>query len=372
MKRIKNNYQKLDLGLIVSMTLLYLIGMVCIYVATNAEGVAKDGSQIYLIKQGVSFIIGCVMIVMMLKSDYNIFSRIWKWIYGISIFLLLIVFIPGIGTTNMGTTGWISFGFFEVQTSEIAKLGFILSFAKVLELRYNRLDFAEDLLVPLAFGIPPVILVALQPDLGQAFILVVIFLGMLFIAGFNIKYFYGLLGSGLVLIPTAWFLAYDYQKQRLLTFFNPELDPLGSGYQGIQSKITIGSGGFWGKGLGAEDSMVKLDFLPAQWTDFIFSVIGETMGFIGTVGVVLLFVYFLLRLLKDGKAGREMYGTLIVFGIFFMFFFQIIQNIGMTIGLLPITGITLPFISYGGSSLIVNMAAVGIVLNIHRQRLDII
>lgn len=356
----------------VAVLILFIIGMVAIYTATSAEGVTKDNAQAYLFKQSVAFVLGCIIIFFLLRSDYNIFSRYWKWIYGFSIFILIIVYIPGVGTTNMGTTGWISFGFFEIQTSEVAKLGFILSFAKILELRYDRLDFLEDLLVPLAYAIPPILLMAFQPDFGQALILLIITVGMIFVAGFNIKYFYGLIGSAIILIPTAWFFAFDYQKQRILTFFNPELDPLGSGYQAIQSKITIGSGELFGKGLRAEETMVKLDFLPAQWTDFIFSVIGETAGFIGSVVVVLLFVFFLLRLLRAGKAARDMYGTLVVFGIFFMFFFQITENIGMTIGLLPITGITLPFLSYGGSSLIVNMAAVGFVLNIYKERLNVL
>ena len=369
--RLKNGYKNLDYGLIISVLILFTIGMISIFTATNVEGLANTGAEIYIIKQGISFIIGCVIIFFLIRSDYNLFADHWKWIYGISLLVLLIVFIPGVGTTNMGTTGWINLGFFEVQTSEIAKMGFILAFAKILELRYDRLDCAEDLIVPVAFILPPTILMILQPDFGQALVILVIALGMLFVAGFNIRYFYGLFLFSFIAIPTAWFFALDYQKTRILSFFHPEADPLGTGYHAIQSKITIGSGELFGRGLTTQGTMTKLDFLPAQWTDFIFSVISETAGFIGAALVILLFVFFMWRLLRGARLAQDMYGTLVIFGVFFMFLFQITENIGMTIGLLPITGITLPFISYGGSSLIINMIAVGFVLNIYRRRLDV-
>ncbi|MGV8906711.1 MAG: rod shape-determining protein RodA [Acetobacterium sp.] len=369
--RLKNDYKNLDYGLITAVLILFTIGMISIYTATHAQGLANTGTEIFIIKQIISFIIGCVMVFFLIKSDYNFFADHWKLIYFVSIFVLLVVFIPGVGTTNMGTTGWINLGFFEVQTSEVAKIGFILSFAKVLELRYDRLDCAEDLLVPGLFILPPVLLMILQPDFGQALVILTISLGMLFVAGFNIRYFYGLFLLSFIAIPTAWFFALDYQKSRIISFFNPESDPLGTGYQAIQSKITIGSGEIFGRGLFNQGTMTKLDFLPAQWTDFIYSVISETTGFIGASLVILLFLFFMLRLLKSAKAARDMYGTLVIFGVFFMFLFQITENIGMTIGLLPITGITLPFMSYGGSSLIINMIAVGLVLNIYRRRLDI-
>ncbi|HEY5557191.1 rod shape-determining protein RodA [Acetobacterium sp.] len=369
--RLKNGCKNLDYGLIISVLILFIIGMISIFTATNVEGLAGTGAEIYIIKQGISFIIGCVIVFFLIRSDYNLFADHWKWIYGISLLVLLIVFIPGVGTTNMGTTGWINLGFFEVQTSEIAKMGFILSFAKILELRYDRLDCAEDLIVPAAFIFPPTILMILQPDFGQALVILVIALGMLFVAGFNIRYFYGLFLFSFIAIPTAWFFALDYQKARILSFFHPEADPLGTGYHAIQSKITIGSGELFGRGLATQGTMTKLDFLPAQWTDFIFSVISETAGFIGAALVILLFVFFMWRLLRGARLAQDMYGTLVIFGVFFMFLFQITENIGMTIGLLPITGITLPFISYGGSSLIINMIAVGFVLNIYRRRLDV-
>ena len=369
--RLKNGYKNLDYGLIISVLILFAIGMISIFTATNVEGLANTGAEIYIIKQGISFIIGCVIIFFLIRSDYNLFADHWKWIYGISLLVLLIVFIPGVGTTNMGTTGWINLGFFEVQTSEIAKMGFILAFAKILELRYDRLDCAEDLIVPVAFILPPTILMILQPDFGQALVILIIALGMLFVAGFNIRYFYGLFLFSFIAIPTAWFFALDYQKARILSFFHPEADPLGTGYHAIQSKITIGSGELFGRGLATQGTMTKLDFLPAQWTDFIFSVISETAGFIGAALVILLFVFFMWRLLRGARLAQDMYGTLVIFGVFFMFLFQITENIGMTIGLLPITGITLPFISYGGSSLIINMIAVGFVLNIYRRRLDV-
>ena len=161
---------------------------------------------------------------------------------------------------------------------------------------------------------------------------------------------------------------HDYQKKRLITFFNPANDPLGDGYHAIQSMTAIGSGGVFGKGFGAENTMTKLNYLPAQWTDFIFSVISETTGFIGAAVVVFLFGLFLYRLLKGASEAKDHYGTLIISGVFFMFLFQIVENIGMTMGIMPITGITLPFLSYGGSSIMTNMIIIGMVLNVYIRR----
>jgi rod shape determining protein RodA len=372
-QNIRKNITSIDYVLVGVVIILFTIGMVSIYVATNVEGATQETINSYLSKQMIAFILGIIAIVAIQFLDYSFFADYWKWIYGLSIVFLLIIFIPGIGTSNFGTQGWINLGIFELQTSEIAKLGFILSFAKLLELRVNKLDKIFDLLIPIVFISVPVLLIAIQPDLGQALVILFIAAGMIFTAGLNMKYIYITIGSLLVGVPIVYnFFLQDYQKDRLLIFFYPELDPLGSGYHAIQSKITLASGQLFGKGIGAENTMTNLNYLPAQWTDFIYSVIGETFGFIGTVSVILLFVIFLFRILNDSKKSKDIYGSLVTIGVFCMFLFQIIENIGMTIGLMPITGITLPFISYGGSSLLINLIAVGLVLNIYMRRHQIV
>ena len=320
--------------------------MVAIWVATDTENFIAGESSDYIFKQVVAFAIGIVGMIIVISIDYHVLGQYWIHIYILCLLLLIVVWVPGIGVENKGTRGWINLGFMDLQTSEIGKIFFIISFGKLLDKRKDKLDRIVDLL-PLALFIAPIIvLIAIQPDMGQALVYVVIAAGMLFVAGLNTKYIYGVIASVIVGFPLVWnFYMRDYQKKRLITFFNPTNDPLGDGYHAIQSMTAIGSGGVFGKGFRAENTMTKLNYLPAQWTDFIFSVISETTGFIGATVVVLLFGLFLFRLLKDASEAKDQYGTLIISGVFFMFLFQILENIGMTMGIMPITGITLPFLS---------------------------
>lgn len=361
--------KKIDYTLVFVILSLFTIGMIAIWVATDTENFIAGQSSDYIFKQLVAFAIGVVGMIIVMSIDYHLLGQYWLHIYILCLILLIVVWVPGIGVVNKGTRGWINLGFMDLQTSEIGKLLFIISFGKLLDKRRDKLDRIVDLL-PLALFIAPVIaLIAIQPDMGQALVYVVIAAGMLFIAGLNTKYICGVIASVIVGFPLLWnFYMRDYQKKRLITFFNPANDPLGDGYHAIQSMTAIGSGGVFGKGFGAENTMTKLNYLPAQWTDFIFSVISETTGFLGAAVVVLLFGLFLYRLLKDASEAKDHYGTLIISGVFFMFLFQIVENIGMTMGIMPITGITLPFLSYGGSSIMTNMIIIGMVLNVYIRR----
>ena len=348
---------------------LFIIGMMAIWVATDTENFLRGQASDFILKQSIAFAIGFIGMIIIMSIDYRILGHYWIPIYILCLLLLLIVWIPGIGVVNKGTRGWINLGFVDLQTSEIGKLFFILTFAKLLDKRSDKLDHILDLLPLLLFIAPIIGLIAVQPDLGQAIVYVFIAAGMLFIAGLNIKYIYGVIASIIIGFPLLWnFYMHDYQKNRLITWFNPANDPLGDGYHALQSMTTIGSGGVIGKGFKAENTMTKLNYLPEQWTDFIFSVISETTGFIGASVVVLLFSLFLYRLIKDAAKAKDQYGRLIITGVFFMFLFQIMENVGMTMGIMPITGITLPFLSYGGSSLMTNMFILGIVLNVYMRR----
>lgn len=365
----KKYIKQLDYMLIFLVIVLSTIGLIAIRIATNTENFIAGTSSDYIMKQMIAFTIGIVAIIIIISIDYQMFGQYWAHIFGICLVLLIIVYIPGIGKEMKGTRGWVDLIFMDLQTSEIAKIGFILAFAKLLEKRKDKLNKILDVLFLLLFISIPILLIYKQPDLGQSLVFVFIAAGMLFVAGLNMKYIYGVVISAIVGMPIMWnYFMHDYQKNRIITLFNPMNDPLGDGYHAIQSMITIGSGGIFGKGFNAENTMVKLNYLPAQWTDFIFSVISETTGFIGAFVVVILFALFLYRLLIDSRAAKDEYGTLIIIGVFFMFLFQILENIGMTIGIMPITGITLPFLSYGGSSLITNLMAIGLVLNVHMRR----
>lgn len=364
--------KKVDYLLMSVVMTLFVIGLMAIRVATNTEGFAAGDPSSFLLRQGIAFAIGLLGMLMLMSVDYKTLGEYWVHIYVLSIIVLLLVYVPGLGIVNKGTRGWIDLRVMDFQTSEIAKLGFILAFAKVVDMRSDRLNRLLDVLPLVAFISVPVFFVFIQPDMGQSLVFLFIAAGMLFVAGLNMKYYFSLLVGFAVGFPIFWnYFMQDFQKNRIITVFNPANDPLGDGYHALQSMITIGSGGMFGKGTEVENTMTRLNFLPAQWTDFIFSVISETAGFIGAAVVLLLLMLFLFRLIRDAKMAKDEFGTLIISGVFFMFLFQIFENIGMTMGVMPITGITLPFLSYGGSSLLTNMLAVGLVLNVHMRRSQI-
>ncbi|SHE53971.1 rod shape-determining protein RodA [Alkalibacter saccharofermentans] len=361
--------KKVDYVLLVVVLLLSAIGIAAIGVATNTDNFLAGDSADFIFRQAVALSLGLTGMLIVMSIDYKVLGRHWMLIFAVCILLLLAVYVPGLGIVNKGSRRWINMGFMEFQTSEIVKIGFIIVMAKILEIRKNKLNSIFDILVIFAAVLAFVSLVFIQPDLGQSLVYIVIASGMVFVAGINMKIVFGALGAIIIIAPILWnFMMEDYQKNRIIYFLNPTLDPLGQGYHTIQSIITVGSGEVFGKGLNAQNTMTSLNYLPAQWTDFIFSVISESAGFVGGSVVVLLFGLMLFRLLRDARAAKDEFGTLIIVGVFFMFAFQIFENIGMTLGLMPITGITLPFLSYGGSSLMTNLIAVGLVLGVHMRR----
>ena len=359
----KKLVRNIDLGIVLSSIALIVIGFIAI---ASASGLLSGGSTGRLKVQVVAAIIGIFAVLVIVLFDYNTFGEMERPLYILNVLLLLSVF--AFGTKIKGSLSWIELGPINFQPSEVVKIGFILVFAKHLERRKDKLNNIIQVIPSLIYMAVPIGLIMLQPDFGTAIVFVFIACFMLFEAGLSYKIIAGAIAGIVALVPILWlFFLKIYQKNRILTFLNPELDPMGSGYHVIQSKIAIGSGLFTGKGI-FHGTQNNLGFIPERQTDFIFSVIGEEVGFVGCVIVVLLFIFLLYRIMSVARSSKNDYGTLVCTGIMAMYLFHILENIGMTIQLMPVTGIPLPFVSYGGSSLLTNMIALGIVINIGMRR----
>ncbi|MCK9217972.1 MAG: rod shape-determining protein RodA [Firmicutes bacterium] len=359
----KRLIKNIDLGIIVSVLCLITVGVIAI---TSATGIAYGSSFNYIKIQTIAFFLGIISIVIILFFDYNTFGEMDKIIYAVNILLLVAVLV--FGKSIKGSKSWMIIGPLSFQPSEIVKIGFILTFAKQLEKKGENLNSFKGLIHLMLYLLPILALILRQPDFGTGLVFVFFTFFMLYAAGLNYKYIIAVTSAGIISIPALWFYYLKpYQKHRILVFLNPELDPLGSGYHVIQSKIAVGSGQFLGKGL-FKGTQNNLGFIPERHTDFIFSIIGEEFGLIGSLIVILLFFWLIMRCMYIAKISKDYYGKYITIGIMAMFLFHILENVGMTMGIMPVTGIPLPFISYGGSSLLTNMIAIGIVLNVGMRR----
>jgi rod shape determining protein RodA len=336
----------------------------------------------YVKSQAIWIFIGIGAAAAIAVTDYEKWRTYRWWIYGFNLTLLLAVIL--FGDAAKGATRWIPTPFgFNIQPSEFAKIFIILTLADFLADRKGKLNNYSDFIMPFLFVLPPMLLIFKQPDLGTTLVFVAIFIGMMFVAGANPWKFGGLLLGGATIMGVAlwlhfstglpWFLhkleglplpMQEYQLRRLTIFMNPYGDMSGDGFHIIQSIWAIGSGGLWGKGyqMGTQG---QLNFLPEHHTDFIFSVVGEEFGFVGTITLLFLFLIFLLRSLSIALKARDTYGMLVTTGIVSMFTFHILINVGMTSGIMPVTGIPLPLISAGGSAMLANMAAVGLMLSVN-------
>lgn len=360
----KKLLKNIDIGMIILVILLFLISLMMISSATH---VTQQGLTRQVKVQTITFFLGILMMFVILIIDYSIYATFYKGIYAISIMLLISVHLPGIGKTQYGASSWINLGPIDFQPSEIVKIAFILFFAKVLESRQNKLSTIKELIPVGFYGAIPILLILKEPDLGNALVFVVIILGMIFASGLNYKLLGKGIFAGIISVPVVYRFLAPHQKIRIDAFLNPSDPSLPGNYHVMQSKIAIGSGQLVGKGL-YQGTQNNYNFLPVQESDFIFAVLGEEFGFIGGLAVLLLYFLFLYRMMKIAKSSKDIYGSLIVVGIASMFAFQIFENIGMTMGVMPVTGVTLPFLSYGGSSLMTNMIAIGIVLNVGMRR----
>ncbi len=340
---------------------LSLIGIAFIY---SASSNVPDSN--FALRQLLWLFIGVVGMIVCLIWGYKFFLNTSYLFYGGALLLLFAVWL--VGSERSGAQRWLEFGAFQLQPSELAKLATIMMLAKFLGNR--KVGQGQFFTVAAAFGLVlvPWIFIVIQPDLGTALIFVPILFCMLFIWGSRLRYLLVPAFMAIASVPFIWnFLLRDYQKRRLLVFINPNIDPLGSGYTAIQSRIAVGSGQFFGKGW-MQGTQNKLSFIPEHHTDFIFSVIGEEWGFIGALVLIGLFIIFIWRAIDMMHLTTDSSAKFLGTGIIAMFFFHVLVNVGMTVGMMPITGLPLPFISYGGSSLLTNFFSVGLLLSIYRER----
>jgi rod shape determining protein RodA len=355
-------WTKIEYPLFLASTVLGIIGLIAILSASGDD--TGSGSEFQ--KQLIYFGIGLLMMLLMTAIDYEFWSRIHIWLYGLNVGLLLLVLF--LGHSAQGAQRWISLGSLGTfQPSEIAKLLLILTLARFLSApeREGRLSPLDILLASIHAGFP-MIIVLIQPDLGTSLVFIAVLAAMLYSKGVKPLFLGGALSAGAFVL---YFFLKDYQRRRIFAFLNPNSDPTGSGWNIIQSKIAIGSGQVMGKGLFA-GTQNQLRFVPEHSTDFIFTVVGEEMGLVGGLALLALYSYILFQAISISLMARESYGSLVAVGIIAMLATHIFVNLGMTMGILPVTGIPLPFISYGGSALITNMMAVGVLASISLRRVQ--
>jgi rod shape determining protein RodA len=356
--------KQLDWKLITIVLVIFGFGLIILSSATHANSTGGF-TQIY--KQVLAFILGAGALIFILLFDYNILGKYYKEIYLISLILLAVVLIPGIGAVRGGARSWLHLGPLDLQTSEIVKLTFIISYAKIVESKKGKLNTIKEIVPVLLYALPFIGLLLAQPDLGGAIVFICIIAAMLFLSGLSTKLIKRTIIIIVLISPLLYLAMADHQKVRIEAFLNPEDVTLQGNYQVMQSMIAIGSGGVTGKGL-YNGSQNQENFLPVQDSDFVFAVIGEELGAFGMLFVILMFTLFIIRLLYIAKEAKDFYGSLIVIGVMGMFAYQIIQNIGMTVALIPVTGVTLPFISAGASSVLTSLANLGLVLNVYMRR----
>ena len=356
----KRIFRDMDYVLFFAVLALISIGIVLIGSAThlNETGLASAN---FVKRQAIFAVISILFGFFLMRLDYRGLKEISPYLYVFNIIMLLAVMF--IGTSALGAQRWIQIGSITIQPSEFSKIIMIICMAEFLTTRWEFLDDFLSWLPDFAYMFVPFILVMKQPDLGTSLVFVAILTGMMIATGFKNKYFLYLFGAGVVSFPLLWHVLKEYQKMRIRVFVNPGLDPYGAGYHVIQSMIAIGSGTFFGKGL-YHGTQSQLNFLPENHTDFIFAVAGEEFGLIGTVIILLLYLLVIYRGIMIAKNCKDDFGTLLAIGIVSVLTFHVLVNVGMTAGIMPVTGVPLPFISYGVSSLTTNMILIFILENI--------
>ena len=355
-----SNYSKnLDKYVLATILILAVVSLLMIEstVYDNGFVLSRD-----VIVQAASYILGFIAVAVILRINYTQVLGLEKPLYIISLGLLLMVYLPVIGYEQFGARAWINLGITTIQPSEFVKILFVLIMAGYLNEHRDDLYNFKGLLKA-GISAAPIIVIVLKEDLGSALVFAAIWVVMIFFAGIDYKVFAKFFALVCAAVPVAYLFMAEYQKERIEAFLHPNNLALQGNYQVWQSKVAIGSGGFFGKGL-FQGTQKELDFIPVQKSDFIFSVIGEELGFIGGLIVIGLLGFLLIRLTKIAHHALDFYGALIVVGFIGMFTFQIFENIAMTMGIMPVTGITLPFLSYGGSSILSNMIAIAIVLDV--------
>lgn len=357
-------YRKIDWLLLAAVLILIIFGLAAIYTLTinqESQALAKFNRQL------IVFTVGFLVLLVMVVLDYRVFHSFSFILYLLGGFLLLLVLI--FGARIKGSTAWFSFYGQTFQPVEVAKITLIIFLSKYFSDHYNEMYNLRRIITSALIILPYLAMVLVQPDFGSAIILLIIWLGLLFLNKTRRSHLVLILAVFVLIAVISWFFVLqDYQQERIITFFNPGRDPLGSGYNPLQSIIAVGSGQLFGRGLGLGPQS-QLNFLPVAEKDFIFAVIAEELGFVGSCLVILFFVFLFWRLIKSLREANTNFSLFLLAGIVISLFSQVFINISMNIGLLPITGIPLPFLSYGGSSLVSSLFMIGLAESIIvRQR----
>lgn len=352
---------RMHLPLVGVVTLLVAVGVVLLYAAAN--GAWAPYATAHMSRYGIGLlIVFCVALI-----DIKHLHRWAYWFYAFA--LALLVLVPVMGHAAMGATRWLTVGGVRLQPSELMKIALILALARYYHNRsLATINTLPGIVLPLVMIGLPALLTAMQPDLGTSVLLILMGAGVMFASGVSWKlYALGFMG-GAAFMPVAWlFLLHDYQKNRILTFMDPGRDPLGAGYHILQSKIAIGSAGFWGKGY-MEGSQSHLLFLPEKHTDFIFTLMSEDFGMVGALVVMGLYLALILIGVSIASRSRSQFGTAVALGVTLTVFIYAFINMAMVMGLMPVVGVPLPFISYGGTALLTLMTGIGLLMNVHVHR----
>ena len=361
-------WRHLDVVLLFATIVISLLGVLMVYSATRQgrEDVGLDPTT-FLKRQAMWVVLGIGVMVVVGLIDYRRF-RDWAIVLYGGVIVLLVAVLSPLGSEIRGTKGWFEFGILQLQPAEFGKLALIVMLGSFAAMFGGDLD-ARRLAFALAIAAVPIGLIMLQPDVGTMMVFCAITMGILLVAGVRPRHMIALTFVGLVGVAAVLNLGLleEYQKERLTAFLDQEGDTQRSAYNLDQSKIAIGAGGLFGRGL-FQGTQTNLSYVPEQETDFIFTVVGEELGFVGTGTLLSLFAIMMWRIWRTAQLSRDFTGTLMCVGVLSLLVFQIFQNVGMTMGILPITGIPLPFVSYGGSATLAGFAAIGLVLNVHMRR----
>lgn len=363
MNKIFNPLKYVDKYIMLTVVLLGVLSLVMLESTVYDDGFvffSKAGRPVWI--QAVAYLIGFALLLFIQQFDYRFFSGMEKFLYVGAVVLLLTVYIPGLGISQYGSRAWISLEVTTLQPSEFVKIIFVLLMAGYLSEHRDELRHIIGVAKALLYA-APIIVIVLKEDLGSALVYIVMWIFMVFFAGIDYKLFFQCALVCLAGIPVVYKFLDDYQKERIEAFLHPENLSLSGNYQVWQSKVAIGSSGLTGKGL-FQGTQKNLDFIPVQQSDFIFSVVVEELGFLGGVVLVCLYAFLLIRFTRIIRDSMDLYGALIVIGFTGMFLFQVFENIAMTMGLMPVTGITLPLLSGGGTSVIASMISIGIIINV--------
>lgn len=367
------NEKKIDFGMLITIIILLCAGIVMVASASSYYALSNyENSNYFLVRQLVFGIVGFIVMLIISKIDYKNYKR-WGYIFYILCLVLLILVLTPLGQTRNGAKRWLGFGSLVFQPSEIMKIGLVIGMSTYLSLNYKKLNSLKGYLVPILMLVLVVVVMFLQKHLSGTIVMVIAAISIIFASGIKIKLRYILFGGILVVGMLAVFILMpsgdtessgSFRMDRIVSFLNPEEDIRGGNWQAAQSLYAIGSGGIFGRGLG--QSRQKYLWLPEAQNDFIFSVLGEELGLVGTLTILALFSFFIYRGYKIAINARDMYGSLLATGITSAFALQILVNIAVVTCTVPVTGMPLPFFSYGGTALFINLCAMGIVLNISR------